>query len=130
MIALLSSLAGAALLTAAAGQDASLAPFEGEWNTSAAGCADLESQHGLAIEGGKIGGYEWGGDVVSVRLSPGGEAAADLDWWDINETGFDGRLITHRKTWGFALSSDHRALTVRFDDGSQTYVRCPGDRPG
>jgi len=49
MIAALSSLAGAALLSAVAGQGAedpgfALAPFEGWWNASPAGCADADRQ--------------------------------------------------------------------------------------
>ncbi|NBW10360.1 MAG: hypothetical protein EBR82_20255 [Caulobacteraceae bacterium] len=128
MIAALSSLAGAALLTAAAGQETPLAPFPGVWNTSAAGCADPESQHGLVIEGRTVGGYEWGGEVVSVRWNRDNRATADLDWWDTSDVDANGHPITRRKTWGFSLSPDHQTLTVRFDDQSQTYVRCRRSR--
>jgi hypothetical protein len=135
MIAALSSLAGAALLSAVAGQGAeepgfALAPFEGWWNASPAGCADPESLQGLTIERDGIGGYEWGGDVVSVRWDRQGRATADLDWWDTNDTDADEQPITRRKTWRFSLAPDRQTLTVRFDEESQTYVRCPGRRPG
>lgn len=129
MIAALSSLAGAALLTAAAGQGAALAPFEGWWNASAAGCADPETLQGLTIERDGLGGYEWGADVVSVRWDHQGQATADLDWSDTSDVDANLQPITRRKTWRFSLSADRQTLTIRSDeDETHTYVRCRRSR--
>ena len=114
---------------ASAGPAVSLSPFDGWWNQEASECSDPESSTNLDIQGTKVVGYEWGGDVIAVQWADERNATADLDFWDINLTDADERPIVRRQSWRLSMSRDDENLTIRVNAYEpQTYVRCRRNR--